>query len=127
MNSKTVRRANAARNLGISLVVIGLVAIALLVTATVKPIGPALPSFDTWAPLHRLPWMPNPIVLVSALVGFAILWLGATIISRQKAVFEADRRETEDRLRRVREYGGDGRIEPYIGSPITIDIDKEPQ
>ena len=49
------------------------------------------------------------------------------IISRQKAVFEADRRETEDRLRRVREYGGDGRIEPYIGSPITIDIDKEPQ
>ena len=126
MKSKTVRRANAARNFGISLVVIGVVTVALLVAATVKPIGPALPSFDAWAPLHRLPWMPNPIVLLSALVSFAIMWLGATIIARQKAVFEADRRDTADRLRRVREYGGDGRIEPYIGSPITIDVDKEP-
>jgi len=115
-----------ARNFGIGLVVLGLAVIAWLVATSVKPIGPTLPTFETWAPLHRLPWMPNPVVLLSALASFAVMWLGATIISRQKAVFEAERRETEDRLRRVREYGGDGRIEPYIGAPITIDVDKEP-
>ena len=126
MNSRTVRRASVARNIGIGLMVIGSLVIMWLIATSVKPMGPALPSIETWAPLHRLPWMPNPLVVLSALASLAIMWLGATIVARQKAVFEADRRETEDRLRRVREYGGDGRIEPYIGSPITIDVDKEP-
>ena len=71
--------------------------------------------------------MPQPTMLLFAVAGLAVIWLGAAIIARQKPVFEADRRETADRLRRVREYGSDGRIEPYIGSPITIDEDTEPR
>jgi hypothetical protein len=104
----------------------GLASIAWLIASSVNAKAPAIGSIPTWEPLHRLPWMPQPTVLLFALAGLAVIWLGATIIARQKPVFEADRRETEDRLRRVREYGSDGRIEPYIGSPITIDQDKEP-
>ena len=126
MNSRTVKRASVARNFGIALMAVGLLAIVWLIATSVKPIGPSLPSIQAWAPLHRLPWMPNPLVLISAFASLAVMWLGATIVARQKAVFEAERREAEDRLRRVREYGSDGRIEPYIGSPITIDVDKEP-
>jgi hypothetical protein len=126
MTSYVIRRARLARKFGMALIVAGLAAIAWLVAAFFNPVVPTLPSIETLAPLHRAPWMPNPSMLLFSLAGLAMIWLGASIIGRQKAIFEADRRETEDRLRRVREYGGEGRFEPYIGSPITFENDKEP-
>lgn len=126
MNTKQIRRARSARNLGIGLVAAGLLPIAWFVAGSLHPALPALPSFVDTPALSRASWLAHPIGLVCALVSLALVWLGATMVARQKAVFEAERRDTEDRLRRVREYGNGGRIEPYIGSPITIDQDREP-
>ena len=130
MNSAAVQRAKAARKFGIGLIVVGLASLAWLIASQFNPVVPAVPSIqsiEALAPsLPRVPWMPQPTVLLFALASLAGIWLGATIAARQKPVLEADRRQTEDRLRRVQQYGGDRRIEPYIGSPISIDEDKEP-
>ena len=55
------------------------------------------------------------------------MWLGATLAARQRDVLEAHRREKQDRLRRTRQYGREERVEPYIGSPLTLEEDKEPR
>ena len=108
------------------MIVVGVLAVVWLVASSLNPMVPALPSIEAPAALHRVPWMPNPAVLLCALASLGVMLLGATMVSRQNAIFEANKRETEDRLRRVREYGGDGRYEPYIGSIITVYEDKEP-
>jgi hypothetical protein len=126
MNARTIQRAKLARKFGIGLMLAGLAPIAWLVAGSLNPAMARLPSFGALAPLHRVPWMPHPAWVLFALASLAVMCLGATIVARQNAVFETDKRETEDRLRRVREYGGDERIEPYIGSPITLEQDREP-
>src|SRR3954467_3433121 len=117
MNSAVVRRARLARVLGATLMLVGLAAIFWLVAKSITPSAVAEPLM----PLRRLAWMPASSLFALAfwLRSLAIMWLGATLITRQNAVLEAHQRETQDRLRRVREYGGDGRNEPYIGSPLT--------
>jgi hypothetical protein len=130
MHSTQIRRAKTARKFGIGLMATGVLPIAWFIASSLHPALPAMPS--TWVageallPLHRVPWLSHPIGLVYALASLALVWLGATIVARQKAVFEAESRDIEDRMRRVREYGSDGRIEPFIGSPISIDADREP-
>lgn len=124
MKSTEIQRARAARKFGVVLMVAALLPIVWFVAGSVNP---AVPTFATLLPVHRAPWMPHPIALVCALASFALMWFGATLVARQKTVFESAKRDTEDRLRRVREYGSDGRIEPYIGTPITFDNDKEPR
>src|SRR4051794_6160380 len=130
MNTTVIRRARVARKPGITLILTGIVAILWLIAAFLNPVVPHLPSIETLAPLHRAPCMPNPSNILFTLASLALMWWGATIVGRQKEVFESAKRETEDRLRRVREYGthyaNEGRLEPYIGSPLTFDNDKEP-
>ena len=106
------------------LIVAALLPIVWFVASSVHPAVPTLPAFLPVA--HRVPWLPHPAALVFALASLALMWLGATIVARQNEVFDAHQKETADRLRRVREYGTDGRIEPYIGSPLTFYEDKEP-
>jgi hypothetical protein len=125
MNSAVVRRARLARVLGATLMLVGLAAIFWLVAKSITP----SPVAEPLMPLRRLAWIPSSslFALVFSLPSLAIMWLGATLITRQNAVLEAHQRETQDRLRRVREYGGDGRIEPYIGSRFTLDTDEDPR
>lgn len=84
---------------------------------------------EPWAPLHRLPSLAysSLVALVVSLPGLVMMWLGATIARGQHDVLEADQRQKQDRLRRRREYGTEERIEPYIGSPLTFEVDKEPR
>jgi hypothetical protein len=125
MNSAVIRRARIARVLGATLMLVGLAAIFWLLARSVSP----SPVAETLIPLRRIAWLPASSIsaLIFSLPSLALMWLGATLITRQKEVLEANRRETQDRLRRVREYGSDGRIEPFIGSRFTLDADEDPR
>ena len=123
-----MQRAKLARTLGFTLALAGLLPILWYVAASFHPLAPRFPiaTADAWLPVQRITWIAHPMQFLIALAGLAVMWLGATIVARQNAAFESYQRATEDRLRRVREYGSDGRIEPYIGSPLTFDQDNEP-
>lgn len=135
MAPELLRRARVARAFGISVMVVGFGPVLWFVgRALASGFVPGLPSawiagIEHWLPLHRLTWVAHPIhtEVLLALAGLAVLWLGAAVAARQNAIFEAERRAADDRLRRVQQYGGDGRIEPYIGSPIPLRPDFEPQ
>ena len=101
----------------------GLAPIVWLALSSTHPL-----PVEPWAPLRRLPPLAysSLVTLVVSLPGLAVMWLGATLAARQRDVLEAYRRDKQDRLRRKRQYGRDERVEPYIGSPITINGDKEP-
>lgn len=109
---------------------LGLAAILWIVAVSVNPAlgaGYWVASAEPWGPLRRLPIPYSSVVaLLASLPGLGMMWLGATIAARQSEVFELHRREIADRKRRVAEYGGDGRIEPHFGSPITLDEDGRP-
>lgn len=63
------------------------------------------------------------IGLVLALCGVAVAALGALIARRQKARLHAVKRRREDRLRRVRQYRENSRVEPFIGPHIATGFD----
>jgi len=124
MKSAVIRRAQLARIFGLALMLAGLAPIIWLALNSAGP-GPIEP----WAPLRRLPTLAysSLVALVVSLPGLALMWLGATLAARQKDVLEANRREKQDRLRRMREYGREERVEPFIGSPLTLEEDREPR
>ena len=125
--SPLVRRAHALRLFGITLVVAGLLPIAWFVSHALIPAAKALPEFGAIALPVKLAWIPNPAGILLGLAGLAVMWLGATIASRQLDILEADRRSAEDRQRRVQQYAGEGRLEPYIGPSFPITDDREPR
>jgi len=125
--SPLVRRAYTLRFFGIALVVAGLLPIAWFVSRALIPAAKALPEFGAIALPVKLAWIPNPAGILIGLAGLAVMWLGATLASRQMYILDADRRETEDRQRRVRQYAGEGRIEPYIGPSFPVADDNEPR
>ena len=125
--SPLLRRARILRLFGVSLVFAGLLPITWFVSRTLIPAAQALPEFGSIALPARLAWMPNPTGMLIALIGLAVMWLGASLIGRQLEILAAERRETEDRLRRVQQYAGEGRIEPYIGPQFPITDDTEPR
>ena len=124
MKPAVIRRAQLARIFGLALMLAGLAPIIWLALNSVHsaPIEP-------WEPLRRLPTIAysSLVALVVSLPGLAIMWFGATLAARQKDVLEAHRREKQDRLRRTRQYGREERVEPFIGSPLTLEEDKEPR
>lgn len=124
MPTDIVRRAQTARKFGITMMLAGLVPVLWFISRSFTPAKAFVPAL----PLEWMPKVAQPsyVELVVALAGLAILWIGASIARRQQAVFELEERKVQDRQRRVQQYGGDGRLEPYIGSPITIDQDREP-
>jgi hypothetical protein len=129
MTSGLVRRARAARQFGFGVMLVGFVPVVWFVARSLQW-GPELPSawtarIEASLPLHQFTWIAHPMhaELLFALAGLAILWLGAAIAGRQNGVFDAERRAAADRLRRVQQYGGgEDRIEPYIGSPISLEV-----
>lgn len=128
MDSTLVRRARVARLSGLVLMLLGLAVILWVAAASVHPgmtAGYWVTSGEPWGPLRRLPLpYPSLVALLVSLPCIGVMWLGAAIATRQTEVFEAHKRDVEDRMRRVAEYGGDGRIEPHFGSPITLDDDR---
>ena len=129
MSSELVRRAQTLRLLGAGIAFAGLVPVMWFISRALIPAAKALPEFGSnWLPLQKLVWISNPADVPFALIGLAMMWFGATLAARQMAVFEAEKRAAEDRLRRVHTYSdGGGRIEPYIGSPIEVETDDEPR
>lgn len=129
MSSELVRRAQTLRLLGAGIAFAGLVPVMWFISRALIPAAKVLPEFGaSWLPLSKLAWLPNPADIPLALIGLAIMWFGATLASRQMAVFEAEKRAAEDRLRRVHAYSDSGgRIEPYIGSTIEVVDEGEPR
>lgn len=125
--SLPVRRAKALRTVGAALVLAGLVPVAWFVSRTLVPAAQALPEFGSLALPAKLAWIPNPTGMLIALVGLAVMWLGAMVISRQLYILDAVKRDAEDRQRRVQQYAGQGRIEPYIGPQFPVTDDSEPR
>jgi hypothetical protein len=125
MHTELVRRARNARKFGIAMMLAGLMPVLWFTSRSLTPAKAYVPAL----PLEWVPKIAQPsyLELAVALAGFAILWLGAWIARRQQPVFEAHERDTQDRQRRVQQYGGDGRVEPYIGSPMVFRDDREPQ
>jgi hypothetical protein len=125
--SPLIRRAKAFRMLGAALVFSGLIPVAWFVSRTLVPAAQALPEFGSIALPVKFAWIPDPTGMLIALAGLAVMWLGATVISRQLYILDAAKREAENRRRRVQQYAGEGRIEPYIGPQFPVTDDPEPR
>ena len=134
-----VRKAKTAWLLGFAVVLAGFFAVLLFVVQAFLPAGflPELPRMPAiWVdgslvrmPLHKVVQIPHQLYagLAVAVFGLLTMLYGARIARRQIPVLEAAKQRTEDRLRRVQQYAGEERIEPYIGDTITIDVDSEPK
>ena len=134
-----VRKAKTAWLLGFAVVLAGFFAVLLFVVQAFLPAGlfPELPRMPAVRvdgslvrmPLHKVVQIPHQLYagLAVAVFGLLTMLYGARIARRQIPVLEAAKQTTEDRLRRVSQYAGEERIEPYIGDTITIDVDAEPK
>jgi len=134
-----VRKAKTAWLLGFAVVLAGFFAVLLFVVQAFLPAGflPELPRMPAvWVdgslvrmPLHKVVQIPHQLYagLAVAVFGLLTMLYGARIARSQIPVLEAAKQRTEDRLRRVQQYAGEERIEPYIGDTITIDVDSEPK
>ena len=139
MAPSLVRRARASWLLGFVVVLAGFFAVLVFVVQTFLPAGllPELPRMPAlWVdgslsrmPLNRVVQVPAQLYagLAVALFGLLTMVYGARIARRQIPMLEAAKQTTEDRLRRVSQYAGEERVEPYIGDIITIETDSEPK
>jgi hypothetical protein len=114
VNSSIVRRAKAVRLFGFVVMLAGFVPVLLLIAQSALGVLPPLPG---WPPLDRFVWIPSQLQawLITAVVGLAVMALGAAVARRQMSVLQAAARHREDSLRRTHQYSVEERIEPYIG------------
>jgi len=134
-----LRKAKAAWLLGLIVLVAGFFAVLVFVVqaflpATLLPELPRLPAVSIEGSLTRMPLnkairIPHELYVGLAVAVFGLLTMlgGATIARRQAALLEAAKRGSEDRLRRVQQYAGEERVEPYLGDTIIVDVDAEPK
>lgn len=134
-----VRRAKLTWLLGFVAVLAGFFAVLIFVgqaflPATVLPELPRLPAVRIDGSLSRMPLnkviqIPQQLYagLAIAALGLFTMVFGARMARRQIPMLEAAKQKAEDRLRRVSQYAGDERIEPYIGDTITVDVDAGPK
>ncbi|MBW8907124.1 MAG: hypothetical protein JF611_15935 [Betaproteobacteria bacterium] len=136
MRSWFVLGASAAWKLAFAIVLAGFVCVLAFVCQSLTGLAllpdalPQIPGAWLDATASRLPfamrWLPRalPAALPFAIVCFGAMVLAAALARRQTVALEAARRDAEDRQRRVRQYAGevdsDGRMEPYIGSDVTV-------
>lgn len=120
MNSSIVRRAKAHRRLGFVVMLAGLAPVlfvlaqSILVSAGTHRAPELLPEFQGWPALAAIPGQMQ-LWIVIALLGFAVMMLGAGIVRRALPVLAAAERDRADGLRRAAQYYDGERIEPYIG------------
>ncbi len=134
MTSWHVRRAQTAWRFGFALVLAGFLAVLAVAGQSLVPLESAGRALDALSQLVAQ-WLPAgaalPLrfrgMLVFSVLAFSLMALGAAIARRQLAVLEAAKRETEDRRRRVRQYDGGERLEPFIGSAIPVPPDSGPR
>ena len=123
MHSSIVRRAKATRLFGFVVMLAGFVpvlfflALSILVSAGTGRVPDMLGQFQGWSTLEKLAPIPSQLQagLMIAVVGFAVMMLGATVARRQTPVLEAAERDRADSLRRAAQYYDGERIEPFIG------------
>jgi len=103
---------------GIALIVAGFLpalafTLAMLVpsaeASAVLGLFPAIP----WVDARKIWWAPHPMV-TAALAGVAVMMIGATLVRRQRSVFDALRNRRADARRRAPLYGME-RVEPTLG------------
>lgn len=118
MNSSIVRRAKTVRLFGLMVMLAGFVPVLLLMAQSALP--GALPAFRDWPAMDNLSWIPRQLHawVAIAVLGLAVMTLGAAIARRQSAVLQAAARHREDGRRRAHQYSIDERIEPYIGPDL---------
>lgn len=134
-----LRRAKVSWLLGFLVVLAGFFAVLIFVLQAFLP-GSFLPDLPrmpalridgslTRMPLNKVIQIPHQLYAGLAIAAFGILTMvfGARMARRQIPLLEAAKQKAEDRLRRVSQYAGDERIEPYIGDTITVDVDAEPK
>ena len=123
MHSTIVRKAKAARLFGFGVMLAGFVpvllfvALSILMSAGTGHVTDIFGQFQGWSALEKLAPIPSPLQagLMMAVVGFAVMMLGAALARRQMPVLEAAERDRMDGLRRTSQYYDGERIEPYIG------------
>ena len=123
MHSTIVRKAKAARLFGFGVMLAGFVpvllfvALSILMSAGTGHVTDMFGQFQGWSALEKLGPFPSPLQagLMMAVVGFAVMMLGAALARRQMPVLEAAERDRMDGLRRTSQYYDGERIEPYIG------------
>jgi hypothetical protein len=71
-------------------------------------------NFGRWLNARRIRWAPSSGLLF-ALLGLALMYLGAAIARAQEEALEAMRFHAWDARRRKRQYGPMQRIEPTLG------------
>lgn len=124
MNSSIVRRAKANRRLGLVVMLAGLAPVlfllaqSILVSAGTYRAPELLPEFQGWPALAAIP-SEMQVWIVIALLGFAVMMLGAGIVRRALPVLAAAERDRADGLRRAAQYYDGERIEPYIGPGLA--------
>lgn len=83
-----------------------------------------IPQFPSAAPAAAAAFLDRVhVALIPAVAGLALAAFGALRAARDIAILRAERRQREDRLRRIQDYrrhgfgsvAPDGRREPYIG------------
>ena len=65
--------------------------------------------------------------LLPALLGLIAAWAGIKLIGRQKQRYAVAQREKEDRVRRLRAYRREQRIEPSLAEPALSEPRREPR
>ena len=110
---------------GIALVIVGLVPVLVFTLAALLPgaeasallgIFPELPGVDAagkWLSSRRVKWAPSS-GLILAVLGVAVMYLGAAIANWQQSALDAQKARKADARRRRREYGPHERIEPTL-------------
>ena len=113
MTSWFVRRARAAQLLGVGLALAGFLP---MISFVCRALAPQVPLPDLAAD-SRLMWLPQVLrtELAFAVLGVAVMVLGAIVAVRQRPVLDAARRRREDAARRIPQYRDGGRVEPSIG------------
>lgn len=132
MSPSSMRRARAARVVGIALLLAGFAPVLVFAigsllpaaqTSAALPFFPELPwlaAFEQWLHSRRVRWSP-PSGLVYALPGLALMFLGAALAHAQRPALEAERARKADARRRAHLYGGGQRIEPTFRPVDALD------
>jgi hypothetical protein len=120
-----MRIARLAWLFGVALVLAGFAPVVLFAMGSLLPGAEAssilgvfpdiswMAGVETWLYQRRIKWAPST-GLVFALLGLAVMFLGAFVATHQRPALDALKAHRQDARRRVRQYGAAQRIEPTL-------------